>query len=92
MTDPKATSPELEQIRALGRIEGKIDGMISYVKSHDDRMDKQDVRMDKQDEKVDKIDTRLRKIENQTAKSAAISGAVAAIGTALAVEMMKRNF
>lgn len=56
---------DTEVHRALGRIEGKMDGLIAFSKQHTDRMDGQDTRMDKQDERIDATDARVSKIENK---------------------------
>ncbi|WP_293766616.1 hypothetical protein [uncultured Aquitalea sp.] len=65
-----------ELTRALGRIEGKLDMIV-------DSQAKQNVRLDA-------MDARLRHVEQQAAKAGAISGGIVAVGTALAVEMVKR--
>lgn len=62
--------------RMLGRMEGKLDMIIANQDSMSDR--------------VDGIEERLRKVEIGAAKSGAIGGAIAAIGTAIAVEVLKR--
>ena len=64
-----------ELTRALGRIEGKLDMIV-------DSQAKQNVRLDA-------MDARLRHVEQQAAKAGAISGGIVAVGTALAVEMVK---
>lgn len=65
-----------ELTRALGRIEGKLDMVITSQAS--------------QNERLDSMDERLRHVEQQAAKAGAISGGIVAIGTALAVELVKR--
>lgn len=65
-----------ELTRALGRIEGKLDMIVASQSSLNDRMDN--------------MDSRLRHVEQQAAKVGAISGGIVAVGTALAVEMVKR--
>ncbi|KZE34168.1 hypothetical protein [Crenobacter luteus] len=65
-----------ELTRALGRIEGKLDMIV-------DSQAKQNVRLDA-------MDARLRHVEQQAAKAGAISGGIVAVGTAIAVELVKR--
>ncbi|MCG8993230.1 hypothetical protein LH427_09620 [Laribacter hongkongensis] len=65
-----------ELTRALGRIEGKLDMIVASQSSLNERMDS--------------MDGRLRHVEQQAAKAGAISGGIVAVGTALAVEMVKR--
>ncbi|WP_215782028.1 hypothetical protein [Paludibacterium sp. B53371] len=65
-----------ELTRALGRIEGKLDMIVASQSSLNERMDN--------------MDSRLRHVEQQAAKVGAISGGIVAVGTALAVEMVKR--
>ncbi|WP_410499692.1 hypothetical protein [Chitinibacter sp. S2-10] len=60
----------------LGRMEGKLDMIIANQTSMSER--------------VDGIEERLRQVEIGAAKSGAIGGAVAAVGTALIVEVLKR--
>ncbi|MCW3479722.1 hypothetical protein OL229_09125 [Neisseriaceae bacterium JH1-16] len=67
-----------ELTRALGRIEGKLDMIVTSQSSLSERMDS--------------MDGRLRHVEQQAAKAGAISGGIVAIGTAIAVEMLKRAF
>lgn len=69
-------SGDNELTRALGRIEGKLD-MIAANQAN-------------QSERLDAMDARLRHVEQQAAKAGAISGGIVAVGTALAVEMVKR--
>lgn len=70
------TEPNNELTRALGRIEGKLDMVVASQVS--------------QNERLDKMDGRLRHVEQQAAKAGAISGGIVAIGTAIAVELVKR--
>lgn len=65
-----------ELTRALGRIEGKLDMIVSSQAT--------------QNERLDSMDERLRHVEQQAARAGAISGGIVAVGTALAVEMVKR--
>ena len=65
-----------ELTRALGRIEGKLDMIVASQAS--------------QNERLDAMDERLRHVEQQAARVGAISGGIVAIGTALAVEMVRR--
>ncbi|MBA4709559.1 hypothetical protein [Aquitalea aquatica] len=70
--------PDHEELqRALGRMEGKMDLMLARQNIHNDR--------------IDKMDGRLREVEIRASKNGAISGAMAAIGTAIAAEMIKRG-
>lgn len=66
-----------ELTRALGRIEGKLDMIVASQAIQGDRLDA--------------MDQRLRHVEQQAAKAGAISGGIVAVGTALAVEMVKRT-
>ncbi|MCX7204760.1 MAG: hypothetical protein NT086_01990 [Proteobacteria bacterium] len=61
----------------LGRMEGKLDMIIGNQNQLSDR--------------VDGLDERMRTVEIQAAKSGAISGGIAAVGTAIAVEILKRS-
>lgn len=61
---------------ALGRIEGKLDMIVAS--------------QTKTDQKLEGMDERLRHVEVKAAKSGALSGAIAAVGTAIAVELAKR--
>ncbi|MBX9268765.1 hypothetical protein ACPRNU_01950 [Chromobacterium vaccinii] len=65
-----------ELTRALGRIEGKLDMIVAS----------QSV----QNERLDAMDGRLRHVEQQAARAGAISGGIVAVGTAIAVELVKR--
>ncbi|MGC0153292.1 hypothetical protein ACPRNU_12590 [Chromobacterium vaccinii] len=65
-----------ELTRALGRIEGKLDMIVTSQGDLSKRMDD--------------MDKRLRHVEQQAARAGAISGGIVAVGTALAVEMVKR--
>lgn len=65
-----------ELTRALGRIEGKLDMIAANQVSQGNRLDT--------------LDERLRHVEQQAAKAGAISGGIVAIGTAIAVELVKR--
>ena len=65
-----------ELTRALGRIEGKLDMIVASQAS--------------QNERLDAMDERLRHVEQQAARVGASSGGIVAIGTALAVEMVRR--
>jgi hypothetical protein len=67
-----------EVTRALGRIEGKLDMIVTSQQQ--------------QNERLDSMDQRLRHVEQQAAKAGAISGGIVAVGTAIAVEMVKRAF
>ncbi|GHD63811.1 hypothetical protein [Jeongeupia chitinilytica] len=60
----------------LGRMEGKLDMVLANQSAMNER--------------VDGIEERLREVETQAAKSGALGGAIAAVGTALAVEFIKR--
>lgn len=62
--------------RALGRIEGKLDSIQSAVSAQGGRLDA--------------VEERLRQVETHAARAGAISGALIAVGTAIAVEMLKR--
>lgn len=62
--------------RALGRIEGKLDSIQSAVSAQGGRLDA--------------VEARLRQVEAHAARAGAISGALIAVGTAIAVEMLKR--
>ncbi|WP_028498388.1 hypothetical protein [Microvirgula aerodenitrificans] len=66
-----------ELTRALGRIEGKLDMIVSSQAG--------------QAERLDAMDGRLRHVEQQAARAGAISGAIVAVGTALATELVKRT-
>ncbi|TCP09256.1 hypothetical protein EV683_12926 [Crenobacter luteus] len=65
-----------ELTRALGRIEGKLDMIVASQSSLNERMDS--------------MDSRLRHVEQQAARAGAISGGIVAVGTAIAVELVKR--
>ena len=65
-----------ELTRALGRIEGKLDMIVASQAS--------------QNERLDAMDERLRHVEQQAARAGAISGGIVAVGTAIAVELVKR--
>lgn len=65
-----------ELTRALGRIEGKLDMIAANQASQGDRLDA--------------MDERLRHVEQQAARAGAISGGIVAVGTAIAVELVKR--
>ncbi|MCP1290724.1 MULTISPECIES: hypothetical protein [Chromobacterium] len=65
-----------EVTRALGRIEGKLDMIVTSQQQ--------------QNERLDSMDERLRHVEQQAAKAGAISGGIVAVGTAIAVEVVKR--
>ncbi|WP_028536167.1 hypothetical protein [Paludibacterium yongneupense] len=65
-----------ELARALGRIEGKLD-MIAASQEN-------------QNTRLDGMDARLRHVEKQAATAGAISGGIVAVGTAIAVELVKR--
>ncbi|MCD5362783.1 hypothetical protein [Chromobacterium aquaticum] len=65
-----------EVTRALGRIEGKLDMIVTSQQQ--------------QNERLDSMDERLRHVEQQAAKTGAISGGIVAVGTAIAVEVVKR--
>ncbi|QOD81416.1 hypothetical protein [Chromobacterium haemolyticum] len=67
-----------EVTRALGRIEGKLDMIVTSQQQ--------------QNERLDSMDERLRHVEQQAAKAGAISGGIVAVGTAIAVEVVKRAF
>lgn len=62
--------------RALGRIEGKLDSIQQSVSAQGGRLDA--------------VEARLRQVEAHAARAGAISGALIAVGTAIAVEMLKR--
>jgi len=62
--------------RALGRIEGKLDMIVASQAS--------------QNERLDAMDGRLRNVEQQAARTGAISGGIVSIGTAIAVELLRR--
>lgn len=62
--------------RALGRIEGKLDSIQSSVSAQGGRLDA--------------VEARLRQVEAHAARTGAISGALIAVGMAIAVEMLKR--
>ena len=62
--------------RALGRTDGKLDSIQSAVSA--------------QGERLDAVEARLRQVEAHAARAGAISGALIAVGTAIAVEMLKR--
>ncbi|AXE33108.1 MULTISPECIES: hypothetical protein [Chromobacterium] len=65
-----------ELTRALGRIEGKLDMIVASQAT--------------QNERLDAMDGRLRHVEQQAARAGAISGGIVAVGTAIAVELVKR--
>ncbi|WP_375591730.1 hypothetical protein [Chitiniphilus eburneus] len=60
----------------LGRMEGKLDMILNTQRE--------------QSARLDAFDNRLRHVETQAAKSGALGGAIAAVGTAIAVEIAKR--
>ena len=62
--------------RALGRIEGKLDSIQQSVSAQGGRLDA--------------VEGRLRQVETHAARAGAVSGALIAVGTAIAVEMLKR--
>jgi len=70
-----------EIMRALGRIEGQIDGLKTTVTSID--------------AKQDKIDNRLRKVEVRGAINGAVTGSIMGVGVSLLVsgltETIKRG-
>lgn len=62
--------------RALGRIEGKLDSIQQGQAG--------------QGVRLDAVEQRLRHVETHAARAGAVSGALIAVGTALAIEMLKR--
>lgn len=72
------SDPNTELERALGRIEGKLDMIVASQAL--------------QNKRLDNLDDRLRVVERQAAVTGAISGGIASIGTAIAVELLKRAF
>ncbi|HNX71701.1 hypothetical protein [Rivihabitans pingtungensis] len=62
--------------RVLGRIEGKLDMIVTsqHVQS----------------ERLDAMDSRLRQVETQAAKAGALTGGLVAVLTAIVVEWVKR--
>ncbi|WP_047257990.1 hypothetical protein [Chromobacterium subtsugae] len=65
-----------ELTRALGRIEGKLDMIVSSQSDLSKRMDA--------------MDGRLRHVEQQAARAGALSGGIVAVGVAVAAELVKR--
>lgn len=70
------TDANSELTRALGRIEGKLDMIVASQTS--------------QNERLDAMDERLRHVEQQAARAGAVSGGIVAVGTAMAVELVRR--
>lgn len=62
--------------RALGRIEGKLDSIQQGQTG--------------QGVRLDAVEQRLRHVETHAARAGAVSGALIAVGTALAIDMLKR--
>ena len=66
---------EREELLLLGRMDGKLDGIVEHL--------------NRQDERLDKIDERLRTVEQKAAVIGGVSGGVISVGMALIVEGVK---
>ena len=66
-----------EILRAIGRIEGRLDGI--------------DGKLDDQGQTLHGIDARLRSVEGRTVRNGSIAGGAAAVGVALIVETIKKG-
>lgn len=66
---------EREELLLLGRMDGKLDGIVDHL--------------NRQDERLDKIDARLRTVEQKAAVIGAMSGGAMSLGVALIVEGVK---
>lgn len=63
--------------QALGRMEGKLDIMLTNQA--------------RQDEKLGEMDERLRKVEIKAAQTGAVTGGITAVFTAVGIEVVKRK-
>lgn len=64
-----------EIIRALGRIEGQLEGIKDQQEAHG--------------EKLDAIDSRVRKVETTSAKHGMVSGGIAGVAVSLLAASIK---
>lgn len=78
---------EKDELMLLGRMDGKLDGIITHLGQQDARIDKLDQRME---ERHNAMDQRLRVVEQKAAVAGAISGSAVSIGIALAIEGVKQ--
>ena len=78
---------EKEELRLLGKIDGKRDGITAHLSRQDKRIDELDARVDA---RLNGIDSRLREVEKKAAVAGAVSGGAVAVGTALIVEGVKQ--
>lgn len=67
---------EREELLLLGRMDGKLDGIVEHL--------------NRQDERLDKIDERLRTVEQKAAVIGAMSGGAMSLGVALIAEGIKQ--
>lgn len=71
----RVTDPDI--VRALGRIEGKIDGIQTNQQEHS--------------KKLGGLDERLRHVERRSAVHGATAGMVSATGVTIIVEYLRRS-
>ncbi len=71
-----------QALMMLGRIDGKLDGIVRRLDGLDGRLDRVDVRMDG-------IDGRLRTVEKKAATFGAVAGGAVSVGTAIIVEGLR---
>lgn len=67
---------ERDELLLLGRMDGKLDGIVDHL--------------NRQDERLDKIDERLRTVEQKAAIIGGVSGGAMSVGVALIVEGVKQ--
>lgn len=79
-------SLEKEELMLLGKMDGKLDGILGHLDRQDKRIDALDAKMETHHKELDK---RLRVVEQRAAVTGAIGGTAASIGVALIVEGVK---
>lgn len=80
-------SLEKEELMLLGKMDGKLDGILDHLGRQDKRIDALDAKMDERHKELDK---RLRVVEQKAAVTGALGGTAASIGVALIVEGVKQ--
>ena len=88
--ETEAMENDKQALMMLGRIDGKLDGIVRRLDGIDQRMDRTDARLDRTDERLDGIDQRLRGEEKRSALFGAVAGGAVSVGTAIIVEGLRQ--
>lgn len=76
-------SLEKDELMLLGKMDGKLDGILRHLGQQDKRMDALDAKIDSNHKE---LDGRLRSVEQKAAVVGAVGGTAAGLGVALIVE------